>query len=376
MRPSGATNDDMMLCLLLTLAGQQLQADAILNRQAQFQSLMTEGKATYRVRIQGFPGAGQAQIEWSRPNRQRFRLTWLNNRFEFVQNADGCLESDATAKEYYLMPPSPRYFAPQGIGTDAPALAYPTFLLNDVREILVRSAAPLLGTPETIEGRATDTVVFTVHDNVRQNVKANIDARGALARLEVLTETATSRIHQIFDRFQYYPHYKPSPDTFALRLPHGFTPVRLDETPYPSAPGEPAGALPPVVAAQNRRVDLRETYAGRVLLIVVSDPTFTTTRSLMEALDRVRGLLDSKNVAAVEVRVGALGRNAPAPTPFPVYYDPDWSFANALKVPATPYLVFLDPSGTVLGNWLGFGRDQTAELQRWIQDCASGKDEE
>lgn len=365
-----------MLCLLLTLAGQQLQADAIVNRQAQFQSSMAEGKATYRVRIQGFPGDGQAQIEWSRPNRQRFRLTWLGNRFEFVQNADGCLESDAAAKEYYLMPPSPRYYAPQGIGTDAPALAYPIFLLNDVREILVRSAAPSLGTPETIEGRATDTVIFTVRDNVRQDVKANIDVRGALVRLEVLTETGTSRIHQIFDRFQYYAQYQPSPDTFALRLPKGFTPVRLDETPYPSAPGEPVGTLPPVVAAQNRRVDLRAAYPGRVLLIVVSDPTFTATRSLLEALDRVRGLLDSKNIAAVEVRVGPVGRDAPAPAPFPVYYDPDWSFANALKVPATPYLVFLDPSGTVLSNWLGFGRDQTTELQRWVRDCMSGKYEE
>jgi len=366
----------MMICLLLTLAGQQLRAEAIVARQARFQASMTQGKASYRVRIQGFPGDGQAQIEWSRPNRQRFRLTWLGNRFEFVQSPEGCLETDATAREYSRLPPSPRFLAPQGIGTDAPALAYPDFLLGNVREVLVRSAPPALGPSETIEERATDTVLFAVRDSVRQDVKMNVDGKGALVRLEVLTETGTSRIHQVFDRFTFDPRYRPAPATFALRLPSGFTPVRLDETPYPAAPGESVGALPPVRTGQKRPANLRELYPDRVLLIVVSDPTFPATRWLLAALREVQGALESKRIAAVEVRVGPAPEGSSVPSPLPVYYDPDRSFSDALHVPATPYLLFLDPSGTVLSNWIGYGQDQRKDFQQWIQDCASGKYED
>lgn len=302
----------------------------------------------------------QGSLEVRRPYYQRFSARWREFRYEFRQSEQGAISFFHEARQYKAYPPLPRLLpAPSDDGVLAEQ-AYPSILLSTNLSEAMPPENPfrLVGQEKVGEELADRLTASMMGPMGELNLTVWIAADGRLVRHRIDSSSIEGRRTTIF-HFRRWTTGLPAA-RYTIEPIWGYSPRYFPIPAYPLEVGTPVPEASGV-DAQGRSVDLRSALAGRMAVVLFTDPECEVTRRASGALASLAAEVSRRGGQTAEVWLGA---QRPGARLFGSVRlaDPKGEIERAIGVTATPMLIMIGQDGRVERLWKGYDPKQARAM--------------
>lgn len=328
-------------------------ADAALNRYAQFMGRWSTISVDIRARINAAGPEAKAKLTLKKPQCAAFDVSWNGVQYLFRQNESRIVEADRTAKRYRDYNSFSTWTSPPGDLSMVPQYAFPSILLlGDLRGVRSMGSFKLRPSPPGVRAATITAKMQTMGGAIDYLLK--IDELGRPLHIQWIADSPDGkmRVDQYFSNWIVDRAVPAS--TFSGALPSGFVPDALPLEPSPLAIDQ---AFP--VADWSTPIGF---FGSSNALVVVADSQCSPSKKLIEFLAQSKGEIGAK-VGVAWIGSPGASRNlavlqAKAPSAW-----------KKLHLSGTPALYLVGKNGTVKKLWIGFEGRSSSSLKQEIVEA-------
>ncbi len=343
-----------MLLSFLLFFPSPAAADAV----GAFSDLMKNAK-TFRVdvraRTTGNKDQGVGTFEFERPVRNRFQMKWGAAEYVYAQNERGLIEIDFGSRTYREFAPWSRPIMPDSTLSTIPETAFPLALLAGRLDVEIPQGTAFRAAQPKQGQDANETAMSASFSSgpARITVNTRIASDGRLMYYSTTTEGAGPPVTtELF--FSGHQINKPSrPGAFFPKVPVGFSPQALPDTPIPVNVREKFPLTGLADWRSRKPEDLARRFGGKPLLLVIADASCAASGRALQALPELAKVVKGSGGSAAIVWTKR-ARHSKAPAGYPELFDATGDVLERLRLPGTPAIYLLDGKGVVLQFWIGY----------------------